>query len=89
MAPINHAIIIHPLYNVETSITTMSSSSSYLAASTAAPAPSATAHPFVAVTVGRSSNAIDLLIPLAPSVQSGPELKAQVFDFLSDRLLES
>ena len=40
------------------------------------------------ITVGRSSNAIDLLVPKAPQVQAAPELKAQVFDFLSDLLLE-
>ena len=40
------------------------------------------------VTVGRSNNAITLFVPKAPPVDAAPELKAQVFDFLSDLLHE-
>jgi hypothetical protein len=40
------------------------------------------------VVVGRSNNAITLFVPKAPPVEAAPELKAQVFDFLSDLLHE-
>ena len=40
------------------------------------------------VTLGRSSNALVLFVPKAPPVDAAPELKAQVFDFLSDLLHE-
>jgi hypothetical protein len=44
---------------------------------------------FVALTLGRSANAIELLVPPAPPIQSAPDLKARCFDFLlSDLLLQ-
>ena len=43
---------------------------------------------FVALTLGRSANAIDLLVPSAPPVQAAPDLKARCFDFLADLLVE-
>jgi hypothetical protein len=43
---------------------------------------------FVALTLGRSANAIELLVPPAPLIQSAPDLKARCFDFLSDLLLQ-
>ena len=43
---------------------------------------------FVCLTLGRSANAIDLLVPVAPPVHAAPDLKARCFDFLSDLLLE-
>jgi hypothetical protein len=43
---------------------------------------------FVALTLGRSANAIDLLVPSAPPVHAAPDLKARCFDFLSDLLVE-
>jgi hypothetical protein len=43
---------------------------------------------FVALTLGRSANAIDLLVPSAPPVHAAPDLKSRCFDFLSDLLLE-
>jgi hypothetical protein len=43
---------------------------------------------YTTITVGRSSHAIDLLVPKAPPVQASQEAKSQVFDFLQDLLLE-
>ena len=44
---------------------------------------------FVSLTVGRSANAIDLLVPpVPPAVQAASDLKARWFDFLSDLLVE-
>ena len=43
---------------------------------------------FLCLTLGRSANAIDLLVPPAPPIQAATDLKARCFDFLSDLLLE-
>ena len=42
----------------------------------------------VPLTLGRSANAIELLVPTAPAVHNAPDLKARCFDFMSDLLLE-
>ena len=42
----------------------------------------------VPLTLGRSANAIELLVPAAPAVHDAPDLKARCFDFMSDLLLE-
>ena len=41
---------------------------------------------FVAITLGRSANAITLSVPPAPPVQASSDLKARSFDFLADLL---
>ena len=51
-------------------------------------APTSTASAFVSLALGRSSNAIELLVPPAPAVHAAPDLKARCFDFLADLLLE-
>ena len=38
--------------------------------------------------VGRSANAIELLVPIAPAVHDATDLKACAFDFLSDLLCQ-
>jgi hypothetical protein len=38
----------------------------------------------VPLTLGRSANAIELLVPIAPAVHDATDLKARTFDFLSD-----
>ena len=43
---------------------------------------------FATITVGRSSNAISLLVPKAPSIQTTTDLKARAYDHLSDLLIE-
>jgi hypothetical protein len=43
---------------------------------------------FVCLTLGRSTNVTDLLLPPAPPIQSAPDLKARCFDFLLDLLLQ-
>jgi hypothetical protein len=43
---------------------------------------------FVPLTLGRASNAIDLLVPSAPPVTAPTDMKARCFDYLSDSLLE-
>ena len=43
---------------------------------------------FLCLTLGRSANAIDLLVPPAPPIHAATDLKARCFDFLSDLLLE-
>jgi hypothetical protein len=43
---------------------------------------------FTTLTLGRSANAIDLLVPTAPPVHATADLKARCFDYLSDLLLE-
>ena len=67
-------------------IDTISSVSFTFAIMSAAPTPSAAA--FSSLVLGRSSHAIELLVPPAPSVQSATDLKARCFDFLADLLLE-
>jgi hypothetical protein len=42
----------------------------------------------VPLTLGRSANAIELLVPTAPAVHDAPNFKARCFDFMSDLLLE-
>ena len=42
---------------------------------------------FVALTLGRSANAIELSVPPAPAVSAAGDLKARSFDFLSDLLV--
>ena len=42
----------------------------------------------VPLTLGRSANAIELLVPTAPAVHDAPDLKARCFNFMSDLLLE-
>ena len=39
---------------------------------------------FVTLSLGRSANAIDLLVPTAPAVHEAADLKARCFDYLSD-----
>jgi len=41
---------------------------------------------FVALTLGRSANAIELSVPPAPAVHAASDLKARSFDFLADLL---
>jgi hypothetical protein len=60
--------------------------SSTYAIMSVAPTPSASA--FSSLVLGRSSNAIELLVPPAPAVHASPDLKARCFDFLADLLLE-
>jgi hypothetical protein len=43
---------------------------------------------FTGLNLGRSANAIELLVPPAPAVHAAPDLKARCFDFLADLLLE-
>jgi hypothetical protein len=43
---------------------------------------------FVTLSLGRSANAIDLLVPPAVAVNEPPDLKARCFDYLADLLLE-
>jgi hypothetical protein len=43
---------------------------------------------FVALTLGHSANAIDLLVLTAPPVTNPTDMKARCFDNLSDSLLE-
>ena len=43
---------------------------------------------FVTLTLGPPANAIELLMPSAPSIHAAPGLKARCFDFLSDLLVE-
>ena len=43
---------------------------------------------FVPLTLGRSANAIELLVPIAPAVHNATDLKACAFDFLSDLLCQ-
>jgi hypothetical protein len=50
------------------------------------PASSTTA--FTSLVLGRSANAIELLVPPAPAVQDATDLKARCFDFLADLLIE-
>jgi hypothetical protein len=40
------------------------------------------------LTLGRSANAIELLVPIAPAVHNATDLKARAFDFLSDPLCQ-
>jgi hypothetical protein len=49
---------------------------------------SATRMAFVTLSLGRSANAIELLVPSAPSVHDPMDLKARCFDYLADLLLE-
>jgi hypothetical protein len=42
----------------------------------------------VSLTLARSANAIELLVPTAPAMYDAPDLKARCFDFMSDLLLE-
>ncbi len=42
---------------------------------------------FVALTLGRSANAIELSVPPAPAVSAAGDLKARSFDFLADLLV--
>ena len=42
----------------------------------------------VPLTLGRSANAIELLVPIAPAVHDATDLKARAFDFLSDLLCQ-
>jgi hypothetical protein len=51
-----------------------------------APASSTTA--FTSLVLGRSANAIELLVPPAPAVQDATDLKARCFDFLAGLLIE-
>jgi hypothetical protein len=51
-----------------------------------APASSTTA--FTSLVLGRSANAIELLVPPAPAVHDATDLKARCFDFLADLLIE-
>ena len=53
-------------------------------ASTASATPTA----FVTLSLGRSANANELLVPSAPSVHDPMDLKARCFDYLADLLLE-
>ena len=41
---------------------------------------------FVAITLGRSANAIELSVPPAPAVHAAGDLKARSYDFLADLL---
>jgi hypothetical protein len=50
------------------------------------PASSSTA--FTSIVLGRSSNAIELLVPPAPAVHDATDLKARCFDCLADLLVE-
>jgi hypothetical protein len=50
--------------------------------------PSTTLDGFTTITLGRSANAIELLVPTAPSVHDNAGLKARSFDYLSDLLFE-
>jgi hypothetical protein len=43
---------------------------------------------FTTLVLGRSANAIDLLVPTAPPVHAATDLKARCFDYLSDLLSE-
>ena len=43
---------------------------------------------FTTLSLGRSANAIDLLVPTAPPVHDATDLKARCFDYLADLLLE-
>ena len=43
---------------------------------------------FVSLVLGRSANAIELLVPPAPAVHAATDLKARCFDFLADLLIE-
>ena len=43
---------------------------------------------FTTLTLGRSANAIDLLVPTAPPVHAAADLKARCYDYLSDLLFE-
>jgi hypothetical protein len=49
---------------------------------------SAAANAFATLSLGRSANAIDLLVPTAPPVHAAADLKARCFDCLSDLLVE-
>jgi hypothetical protein len=44
-------------------------------------------HEFLTLSVGRSGNAIDLVVPSAPAVHCAAALKASAFDYASDLLL--
>ena len=50
------------------------------------PASSPTA--FTSLVLGRSVNAIELLVPPAPAVHVTTDLKARCFDFLANLLIE-
>ena len=65
-------------------IPTASSSSTLMSASSTSSSMTA----FTNLTLGRSANAIKLLVPPAPAVHAAPDLKARCFDFLADLLLE-
>jgi hypothetical protein len=43
---------------------------------------------FTSLVLGRSANAIELLVPPAPAVHAATDLKARCFDFLTDLLVE-
>jgi hypothetical protein len=49
---------------------------------------SSAATAFTRLVLGRSSNAIELLVPPAPPVHAATDLKARCFDFLADLLFE-
>jgi hypothetical protein len=57
-----------------------------MSASPASSNPAATA--FITLVLGRSANAIELLVPPAAPVHAATDLKARCFDFLADLLLE-
>jgi hypothetical protein len=76
MAPVFHAYTPNP----STFTFTMSTS-------TAAFTLLADQNRLVPLSVGRSSNVIELLVPPAPPIGAPVELKARCFDFLSDLLV--
>ncbi len=77
MAPVTHT------YPHLSSSTLSMSAPPTSSASVASSAPA-----FIPLTLGRSANAIDLLVPPAPAVHAASDLKARCFDFLSDLLVE-
>jgi hypothetical protein len=77
MAPVTHT---YPLVS--------SSTPSMSAPPTSSASMSSSSSAFVPLTLGRSANAIDLLVPPAPPVHAASDLKARCFDFIADLLAE-
>jgi hypothetical protein len=51
-------------------------------------APTSSTTAFTSLVLGRSANAIELLVPPAPAVHDATDLKARCFHFLADLLIE-